>query len=60
MFGKYSIVSSLLPSPDELKNIVRETVASDAKVIEDLISETAEWDKIDSLLTQFKEATILD
>eukprot|EP00957_Ditylum_brightwellii_P199716 15224475-Ditylum_brightwellii.AAC.1 len=60
MLGKYSNISSLLPSPDELKNIARDAVASDAKVIEDLISQTAEWDKIDSLLTQFKKATILD
>ena len=58
--GKYSHVAQLLPNISELKDMARNAIAADAKEIEDLVSETSEWDEIDSLLTRFQGATILD
>jgi len=58
--GKYSHVAELLPEISELTDMARSAIAADAKEIEDLVSETSEWDDIDSLLMRFQGATILD
>eukprot|EP00957_Ditylum_brightwellii_P175017 13325010-Ditylum_brightwellii.AAC.1 len=58
--GENIHVSSLLPRLDKCKGWARDGVASEAKNIEDCVSQTAEWDKIDKLLLQFQEARIID
>ena len=58
--GKYTYLARLLPGVGKLKMVARNAVAADAKEIEDLVSETSDWDEIDSLLTKFQDATILD
>ncbi len=57
---KFSLVSQNLPRFEDLQLVARNTVASDAEKIQDLVSQTSEWDKIDSILDQFQKATLLD
>jgi hypothetical protein len=57
---KYSMIAEYMPTFEELKTLARNVVASDAKEIEDLVSQTSEWDEINNLLTQFEKAKILD
>ena len=57
---KFTRVSEKMSDIGVLKDLARDSVANDAKLIEDLVSETSEWDEIDGLLTQFRGATILD
>lgn len=58
--SKYPSIKENMPDLKELQLSVRNTVKSDAKEIEDLISQSSEWDKIDTLINQFKKASILD
>jgi len=58
--GKYSRTAQNLPNIEELKKLARNAVASDAKLIEDRVSQSSEWDEIDNLLTQFEGAKTLD
>eukprot|EP00594_Rhizosolenia_setigera_P002588 CAMPEP_0178947776 /NCGR_PEP_ID=MMETSP0789-20121207/5076_1 /TAXON_ID=3005 /ORGANISM="Rhizosolenia setigera, Strain CCMP 1694" /LENGTH=194 /DNA_ID=CAMNT_0020628011 /DNA_START=389 /DNA_END=970 /DNA_ORIENTATION=- len=58
--NKYSTIKKRLPDIKELQACVRSVVASHAKDIEDIVSQTSEWDLIDSLLSQLEEARVLD
>lgn len=58
--NKYSTIKKYLPDIKELQACVRSVVASHAKDIGDIVSQTSEWDLIDSLLSQLEEARVLD
>lgn len=56
----FSRTSPYLPRLEDLKEAARRRVSNDAKKIEDLVEETAEFDEIDRLLVQFERASVLD
>lgn len=60
MMGNYSNIKKGLPDLQELQTSARNSIAFEARQIEDLLSQTSEWDRIDTVLSQFEEANILD
>ena len=58
--GNFANTSPILPDFHKLQKQVRDHVAADAQKIQDMVSETSEWDVIDRHLVKFEEATVLD
>lgn len=60
ILGSYSNISEHLQDETILREFARDAVASDAKDIEDFVSQSSEWDEIDSRIQEFEGAKILD
>ena len=57
---KYKLIIEYMLPIDKLQLFARNSVASDAKEIEDLVSQSSEWEKIDNHLTKFEKASVMD
>jgi len=49
-----------LPSLEQLKQVASDRVSCDVKIIEDMIEQSADFDKIDKQIKEFEQAVLLD
>ena len=60
VLGRFPNVAKYVPNEVVLQKLARNAIASDAKKIEDLVSQSSEWDIIDEHISKFEDALTLD